>query len=201
MRKRKLRRQFSSGEARLWIRLICDSSGLEVYTTCSKHNFDYVKSLGADHVFDYKSPTCGADIRKASNNKIYYAWDTIGEGNSAQICADGMSSDTAMPSGQKLQYANILSAKFPREEVESKRTLMYSIMGEDFAKGGRKIPAKKEDFEFMKKFVAISQKLIDEGKLKPHNLDVRPGGLEGILQGLEDMKNGKVSGKKLVYKL
>jgi NADPH:quinone reductase-like Zn-dependent oxidoreductase len=178
-----------------------DRSGLEVYTACSPHNFDYVKSLGADHVFDYKSPTCGADIRKASNNKIFYAWDTISEKTTAQICADALSSDSTSPSGQKLQYANILQAKCPRDDVESKRTLVYSSIGEDFAKGGRLIPARKEDFEFMKKFVAISQKLIDEGKIKPHNLDIRPGGLEGVFQGLQDMKNGKVSGKKLVYKL
>jgi NADPH:quinone reductase-like Zn-dependent oxidoreductase len=28
-------------------------SGLEVITTSSPHNFELLKSLGADHVFDY----------------------------------------------------------------------------------------------------------------------------------------------------
>lgn len=28
-------------------------SGYKVVTTCSPHNFDYVKELGADNVFDY----------------------------------------------------------------------------------------------------------------------------------------------------
>jgi len=44
-------------------------SGFEVLTTCSPSNFDYVKSLGADKVFDYNSPTCAADIRKYTDNK------------------------------------------------------------------------------------------------------------------------------------
>jgi NADPH:quinone reductase-like Zn-dependent oxidoreductase len=177
------------------------SSGLEVITTCSPQNFDYVKGLGADVVFDYKSPTCGADIRKATNNKLFYVWDTIGEGNSPQICADALSSESQSPSGAKPQYGNILQAKCPRDDVESKRTLMYSSFGEKFAKAGHSIPGKKEDFEFMKKFIAISQVLIDEGKIKPHREDVRSDGLDGVLNGLEDMKQGKVSANKIVYKL
>ncbi|CBF82913.1 hypothetical protein AN3339.2 [Aspergillus nidulans FGSC A4] len=32
------------------------AAGFEVITTCSAHNFDYVKRLGADKVFDYKDP-------------------------------------------------------------------------------------------------------------------------------------------------
>jgi hypothetical protein len=78
---------------------------------------------------------------------------------------------------------------------------LYSSFGEDFIKAGNTLTGRPEDFEFMKKFVAMSQKLINGGKIKPHTLEVRPNGLEGVLDGLEDMKNGKVSGKKLVYKV
>jgi NADPH:quinone reductase-like Zn-dependent oxidoreductase len=152
-------------------------------------------------VFDYKSPTCAADIRKATNNKLYYAWDTIADESSAKLCADALSSESKTPSGGKLQYAHILQAKSPRDDVETKGTVMYTTFGEEWSMGHRKVPAKPQDFEFMKKFVAIAQKLIDEGKIKPHTQDVRSGGLDGIMSGLEDMKNGKVSGKKLVYKL
>jgi len=176
-------------------------SGLEVYTTCSPRNFDYVKSIGADHVYDYNSPDVGAKIRKASGNKIFYAWDAIAEGNSAQISSDALSSDSKSPSGKKPQYSNILRAKSPREDVETHTTIMYTSFGEDYTKRGNTTPAKPEDFEFMKKFVSVAQKLIDDGKIKPHSIDLRSKGIDGILDGLEDMKNGKVSGKKLVYKL
>jgi hypothetical protein len=83
---------------------------------------------------------------------------------------------------------------------------MYTIYGESYVKGstvkqGRETPASEEDFNFMKTFIAISEKLVADGKIKPHNVDVREGGLEGVLRGLEDMKAGKISANKLVYKL
>jgi len=80
-------------------------------------------------------------------------------------------------------------------------TLMYTIFNEEFEKGGRVTPASKEDFEFAKMFFEVTEKLMAEGKLKPHPAKVGSGGLKGVLQGMEDMKAGKVSGVKLVYKV
>lgn len=37
-------------------------AGYEVITTCSPHNFDYVKSLGAVKAFDYSSPTVTQEL-------------------------------------------------------------------------------------------------------------------------------------------
>jgi len=47
----------------------------------------------------------------------------------------------------------------------------------------------------------VARKLLEEGKYKAHPLDVRPGGLNGVIDGMEDMRQGKVSGKKLVYRV
>jgi NADPH:quinone reductase-like Zn-dependent oxidoreductase len=172
-----------------------------VITTCSKHNFDYVKSLGADAVFDYSSPTVGADIRKHTNDKLFYVWDTIAEGTTPQICADALSSQSLSPSGKKLQYGCTLSATCPRDDVESKPTMGYTALGEAFSKFGREFPAKPEDFQFSVMFTRVAEKIIKEGKVKPHRYEVRPGGLDGILDGLKDMKDGKISGKKVVYRV
>ena len=49
-----------------------------------------VKALGASTVFDYASPTCGADIRAHTRNELYYAFDTVSEAASPRICADGL---------------------------------------------------------------------------------------------------------------
>jgi NADPH:quinone reductase-like Zn-dependent oxidoreductase len=45
-------------------------SGLKVFTTSSPKNFDYLKSLGADFVVDYRDPEAPKKIREASGDKI-----------------------------------------------------------------------------------------------------------------------------------
>lgn len=45
------------------------AAGYEVITTASPKRFDYAKSLGAAHVFDYASPTVVEDIKGAASGK------------------------------------------------------------------------------------------------------------------------------------
>ncbi|KAK5100823.1 hypothetical protein LTR70_001141 [Exophiala xenobiotica] len=160
------------------------------------HNFDFVKSLGADSVYDYRESDCGKNINKDTNDSLKLVWDTISLESSAKICAEAMSSDT---SGAR--YGSILPVKFPKEGVETTMTFMYTIFNDAFEKAGRTTPPVPEDFEFAKKFFDITEKLLHEGKLKTHPEKVGQDGLEGALQGMQDMKNDKVSGKKLVYRV
>ena len=50
-------------------------------------------------------------------------------------------------------------------------------------------------------FVGIVEGLLKEGKIKAHPAKVRKGGLKGVLDGLQEMREGKVSGEKLVYRV
>lgn len=43
------------------------------------------------------------------------------------------------------------------------------------------------------------EKLWGEGKWTEHPREVRPGGLFGVLDGMKDMKEGNISGYKLLY--
>ena len=79
--------------------------------------------------------------------------------------------------------------------------LALDIFNDAFEKGGNKTPAMPEDFDFAKKFFGITEDLLAEGKLKTHPEKVGPNGLEGVLQGLKDLKNDKVTGQKLVYRV
>lgn len=169
-------------------------SGYKVLTTCSPHNYAFVKSLGADAVYDYKDPSCGKSINKDTGNSLKLVWDTICTESAAEICAEAMSTDAL-----GARYGSILEEEFPRQDVESTFTFMYTIFNEPFTKGGEDVPAVPEDFQFAKEFFRITENLLTNGKLKTHPEKVGPKGLEGALQGLEDMKNGKVSANKLVY--
>ncbi|KAI1458276.1 oxidoreductase-like protein [Annulohypoxylon moriforme] len=169
-------------------------SGLQVVTTCSPRNFDLVRSLGADHVFDYNSPTVGADILKVTNGEIAHVFDCISEGSSPAISAEAIG-----PKGGK--YSALLPVEFPRKDVTSAMTLGYVAIGEPFSKFGMEWKVTPEDFEFGSKFWSVTEDLLAQGKLKVHPVSLREGGLDGILGGLEEMRQNKVSGKKLVYKI
>jgi hypothetical protein len=154
-----------------------------------------MKQLGATECFDYNTADVGSKIRQYTENKLKYAWDTISLPETAKICAEALSSESGC------KYGTILPVKSPREDVETKGTFMYTIFGEEFSKGGKATPASTEDFEFAKKFYDITEKLLADGKLKTHPDKVGDGGLEGVLKGMDDMKNNGVSGVKLVYRV
>ncbi|KAE9366718.1 GroES-like protein [Stipitochalara longipes BDJ] len=170
-------------------------SGLEVITTCSPKNFAFVKSLGADKAFDYRSPATGSEIRTYTNNKLRYVWDTIGEAQSPQICADALSSST----DATLHYSTIVMNEFPRADVKTDITLAYTVFGEAFDMyGSFKVPAMPQNLEFAKKWGIVAAKLLGEKKIVPHPIDVRRG-LDKIAEGLKELEEGRVSAKKLVY--
>lgn len=173
-----------------------DRSGYTVISTCSEKNSSYVKSLGADKVFDYREPEVGFKIRAFTQNQLRLAWDAISTVESARICAEALSSE---PAG--CRYASFLENKSPRSDITSIGTNLYTIWGEFFKTGDREYPASKDDFSWAEEFMARAEGLIARGEVKPHRETRRENGLQGVVQGLEDLKNGSVSGEKLVYRV
>jgi NADPH:quinone reductase-like Zn-dependent oxidoreductase len=174
-------------------------SGLKVIATSSPHNFDYLKSLGAEAVYDYKSPTAGADIRTYTNNALTLAWDCTGSGGS--IIANALSTDGG-------KYASIMPVN--KDEVLAINpkvdgpymTLAYSIFGERFRRY-EEVPPQPDEFEFAQKVWEVARQLLEQGKLKAPKTFVNRGGngFEGVLKGMDELRANKVSGGKLVYTL
>ncbi|KAI9812614.1 MAG: hypothetical protein M1827_004603 [Pycnora praestabilis] len=174
-------------------------SNLSIIVTCSAHNFAYVKSLGADAAFSYKDPSCAAQIRDYTNNNLTHIFDTIALPGSAQICADAMSSTGGT-------YSSLLPVDFPRQQennVQNKRTLAYTGTGETFTmgRGGPEFPGTKADFDFQEMFWEMTETLLREGRFQAHRPNVRKGGLEGVFDGLQELREDRVSGEKLVYRV
>jgi NADPH:quinone reductase-like Zn-dependent oxidoreductase len=177
-------------------------SGLTVIATASPHNFDYLKSLGVDAIFDYKSPTCAADIKKLTNNKLKLAWDCMGVGT--RICAEAMSD------AEEGKYATIITAdkevlQAANPKVQGPfKTLAYHALGEPCKHLKAEIdPVMPEEYEFATMFWELSRELLAEAKIKPVRTIVNRGGsgLEGVLVGLDELKADKISGGKLIYTL
>ncbi|KAH7312694.1 chaperonin 10-like protein [Stachybotrys elegans] len=172
-------------------------SGLRVIATASPHNFDYLSSLGAEDVFDYKAPDVAAEIRKYTDNRLKLAWDCTGLGG--PIIAGALSS--VAPS----KYASIMPVKEDVKAINANIdgphvTLMYSMFGEGFHKGKRVEPEPAE-YEFAQQFWEMSREILASGKVKTVRPIVNRGGkgLEGVLEGLDELRADKVSGGKLVY--
>ncbi len=169
-------------------------------TTCSPRNFPLVKSMGADVVFDYHAPTCGSDIRKYTNDSLYYALDCHSEENSVRICAAALASSRP-PSGQKIRLGTIAPLDSGRKDIDHLSTFGHAAFGEEFTILGYTVPGNPNHYEFATKFFRLAEGLIAEGKLKPHPIEIRPQGLGGVINGLGDLRSEKVSGRKLVYSI
>lgn len=176
-------------------------SGLTVIVTCSPRNFEYVKSLGADAAYDYNSPSCSKDIKEYTKDQIKHVFDCISDVNSTKICVEAMSSAGGVYS--TLQPVEQKTVTGINKNVESKSTLGYTVVGESFTYGPMEFPAVPADFEFGKTFWELSEKLLADGKVKVHKPTINKfgKGLEGVIQGMQHMREGKVSAEKLVFTL
>lgn len=56
-----------------------------------------------------------------------------------------------------------------------------------------------QDVNFAADFARRAERIIAYNAIKPSAVDVRPGGLDGIVSGLQDMKAGNIRRKRLVY--
>ncbi|CAJ2501165.1 Uu.00g040180.m01.CDS01 [Anthostomella pinea] len=180
------------------------ASGLRVVTTASPRNFDFLKALGADAVFDYNSPTCVRDIREYTGNELRLVWDCVGAG---EICATALSNS---PSGPAPKYAHITKVK--REEIEPINaridgphfTVGYDALGEPYNRMGVEHTPQADEADHAAMFWELVRKLLEAGDaVRPLRPTVNRGGsgLEGVLGGLEELRAGRVSGGKLVYTL
>ncbi|KAF7551757.1 hypothetical protein G7Z17_g4813 [Cylindrodendrum hubeiense] len=185
----------------IWGIQFAKASGLTVVATASPHNFDYLKSLGADAVFDYRSPTCGADIRAFTKNNLKHAWDCVGGGET--ICGEALSDTEPSKYGTiNTTDADILKKTNPLVDG-SFVVISLDILNEPYEWQDTLVEPPLEDMVFALMFKEVTLDLLEKGSLKFINISLNHGGsgLDGVLKGLDEMRLGKVSAQKLVYTL
>lgn len=167
-------------------------SGYNVIATSSEHNFEYLREAGADKLFDYKAPNAAEEIRKFTEDKLEFAFDCVSIEQTAEFCSKALSS-------QGGRYQALLSVKSKRDNVVSGGKLAYTITAERMVKFGGEIPPQPADKAYVESFAPLVEKLIAEGKIKTIKHRVGAGGLNGIVDGLKQLEENKVTGEKLVY--
>ncbi|KAK4194671.1 chaperonin 10-like protein [Triangularia verruculosa] len=171
-------------------------SGFSPIATCSPSNFPLVREAGADAVFDYTLPDVATKIKSYTNNRLKHALDCISDSQSVAICYDSLSRTGGRYVSLEYVPDELLSR---RKAVKAGFMLAFQIAGEASGlPGGYDKPADPGKLELGVRFWGVYQKLLDEGKLKPHPVQRLEGGLEGVIKGLELLRSGGVSGKKLV---
>ncbi|KAJ5634293.1 hypothetical protein N7528_002135 [Penicillium herquei] len=170
-------------------------SGYKVITTCSERNFDLVKSYGADLVFDYNSPTCAQDIRTAAKNTLRYILDPFAEARTVRLCQEAM----GRTGGRYCALEQYQESLCTRKAIKHELVMGGAITG----RGVRLpepygIPPRPEIGEWARSWYQSLQKLISAGKIKPAPVEIITGRFEGIMNGLERLRKGEVSGKKLI---
>ncbi|KAJ3539682.1 hypothetical protein NMY22_g4625 [Coprinellus aureogranulatus] len=153
-----------------------------IVTTASLHNTDYLKSLCATHVIDrtISSDALGAELKKIPGlPEIKYAYDAYGRPDSSLPMAIA-----AVVHGGKVVSLN------PMVDVEMKDGKTLSKFS-----GEKRIPVNRPH---LLKLWAEVTRLSESGNFMPENLEVIPGGLLGVGEGLKRIEEGRVSGVKLV---
>ncbi|KAL7420011.1 hypothetical protein Q5752_004975 [Cryptotrichosporon argae] len=174
--------------------------GYKVVTTCSPHNFELVKSYGADAAVDYRAPNAAAQIKEATAGTVRLGLDCISEGDSFKISADAFGDN-----GGQLNTLLPPPQDRPRKDVDLVMTLAYTLQGKAFDFGPRDgnkmhFDGSASDRAFHVELCKHTPEYFAKHGLRAPPVKIR-GGLEDIPAGFEEMKAGKVSGTRLVYKI
>lgn len=154
-------------------------AGAEVATTCSDRNLDYVKSLGADFLIDYKNQNIADELANWAPQGV----DLIIDGISAGSLADPIS--LLIPGGKLVNIATLTDdgdIEADIADAESRgRTKILAFMS-DASLG-----------EDMQKMI----KLVEEGQLKFPAIE--SFALDDVIQAHNKLETGHVRGKLVLH--
>jgi len=183
----------STGTMAIQIAKLCN---LRPIVTCSPKNFALVKSFGAEAAFDYHTPNCATEIRAYTRNSLDYAIDCITSEATMKLCYAAI----GRAGGKYCALDPYPTRMHTRKVISPDWILATKVKGttsewpEPFAF--------KPDIDvkrFAEAFFDEVRDLLLNGKLRFHPPRKCDGGFEGILDGLNIIRRGEVSGEKLVY--
>jgi len=154
-----------------------------IIATSSLTHEGYLKSLGATHVIDrHLSPDdIAARVKSITSDSIKSVYDTISEADTQKAAWSVLA-----PGG------HLVLTLWSTIQPEAGDTRTFKMVSGN--------PFPEENYKFSKKWWANLPEWINEGKIKPNRVEVLPGGLDGVVGGLERLKANKVSGVKLVVR-
>lgn len=180
-----------------WLHL----AGFKPVATCSPSSMDLVRSLGAVATFDYRSKTCGADIRRFTEGNLAHVLDcapSVEGTESMRMCYTAIG-----PKGGRYVALDPISTlvKYTRRDVSADWLMSVAMFGQAVRLPGvYGRPARPELRALAARIFCRAETLISKGLLREPQFVIRSGGLGAIGRGVEELRRG-LTGGKLVYPL
>jgi len=158
------------------------NTGLTVIATASPKNHDYLRSIGAAYVIDYNASDVIDQINSITKNRLKYVLDTVGsETSNIGLKALAQNGKLASVAGD------------PTDKRDDVQCISVNLGGcHRDTKGSLKT---------LNSLLKVVEQLLSEGRIQPNNIEIVEGGLNGIPAGLQKLKEGRVSAKKLIAKI
>ncbi|KAK4868684.1 hypothetical protein LT330_006886 [Penicillium expansum] len=174
-------------------------AGLRPIATCSPSNFSLVLGFGAEKAFDYRSPDCAKEIRAYTRNRLAYALDCVSESDSAQLCYGAI----GRAGGRYCALEPVPQAvAAARPTVRASWLMVLTMFGGRVALDGEYArEASAADRALSAKIFAATQTLLDNGRIKSHPVRVLANSWAGVIQGVDIIRTGAISGQKLVIRV
>ncbi|RDX51651.1 GroES-like protein [Lentinus brumalis] len=158
-----------------------------IITTDSVHNASFLKSLGATHVIDRKLPAeqLTAEATKLGGGLFPYVYDAVSLPDTLEVALA-----LTAPKGDLVTVVstNLKELRVAHPNTDRRIHLAHGLF------------ASPINHEIGASLLAALPGLFASGDLKPNRPEVLPGGLNGIVGGLERLKKDQVSGVKLVVR-
>ncbi|KAJ8597487.1 medium-chain dehydrogenase/reductase like protein [Rhizopogon salebrosus TDB-379] len=151
-----------------------------IITTASLYNSELLSSLGATHVLDRRLSTAALKhaIAKITSIPITLAFDAVSLPDTQQAAHDILTAGGILIIVMEPKLANKSDDKEVRLVWGSFHPLSNHEMG--------------------KRFMPVLTQWLADGTIKPHRVEVVPGGLNGVPSGIQRLKNNLVSARKLI---
>jgi hypothetical protein len=175
--------------------------GFTVVTTASEKNHALMKDLGADAVFDYHDADVVDKIKAFSGDKLVVAYDTISEGGTTDQVFAAMAPNTRTKVNTSLAVANIaeLQEKYPNIMTDFPLAYLTADEKKQFGVNSPEIPSPPGLHEAAIRGTARINTILQKEPNVIRHMPVRvlPGGIEGIIAGLEVLRSGAYSAEKV----
>ncbi|KAI8992785.1 GroES-like protein [Trametes punicea] len=155
-----------------------------IIATASPRNADLLKSLGATHVLDRNLPsdTLLKEAREIAGGPFDVVYDAVSEPETLAVAYQATA-----PTGTLIA---VLPTPIPGADQNSQKRVhvatAFLIMPFNRA--------------VSRSLLAKIPELLERGEIKPTRVEVIPGGLRGVPEGLERLRKNAVSAAKLVVK-